>query len=63
VSSASIDKASDKSDERAVAYSQLHKMMVTLVQEPELGSEASRAGAMPTPAVDLTSSSVVATNP
>jgi hypothetical protein len=63
VTSASLDSAPDTTNEKPVTYADLHNMMSTLAQQPELGSAASLTGTLPIASVNIDASHTLASNP
>jgi hypothetical protein len=62
-STASLDKTQQESNEKPVTYAELHNMMTTLVNQPELGSAASLTGTLPIASVNIDASHTLASNP
>lgn len=62
VTSASLD-APANADGKQVTYADLHNMMSTLAQQPELGSAASLTGTLPIASVNIDASHTLASNP
>jgi hypothetical protein len=62
VTSASID-APANTNEKTVTYADLHNMMTTLAQQPELGSAESLTGTLPIASVSIDASHTLASNP